>query len=291
MMLTTGIGGMVPLQTEDPSRICRRGQPDPAFLVERTRLGIPALFHVEALNGVVAPAASGIPDTDRAGVDVEPDLVEQMTEIIRKQMVRLGLRHALSPVMDIAFDPRWGRVHETYGEDPMLAAAFGVAFVKGLQGDDLSQGVVATAKHFIGFGLGQGGLNAASFEAGRRFTRDVVAFPIEAAINVAGLRSVMSAYGDVDGIPAGRQPRTAARSAARGDGIRRLRHRRLHGAAARARSLAASPTDNGEVARMGLHAGLDLEAPYLWAYGEVLAAEVEAGRVRWRSWTRRCCAS
>ncbi len=106
--------------------------------------------------------------------------------------------------MDIAFDPRWGRVHETYGEDPLLAATFAVAFVRGLQGDDLSTGR-ASPQRSTSWASGSGWVasNAASFEAGRRFTRDVVAFPIEAAINEAGLRSVMSAYGDVDGIPAG----------------------------------------------------------------------------------------
>ena len=278
MMISTGIGGMLPLQTEDPSRLSGGLNQIQKFLVERTRLGIPTLFHVEALNGVVAPQHPIFPTPIALAATWRPDLVQQMTEIIRSQMIRLGIRQALSPVMDIAFDPRWGRVHETYGEDPMLAATFGVAFVRGLQGDDLSRGVVATAKHFMGFGLGQGGLNAASFEAGLRFTRDVVAFPIEAAINEAGLRSVMSAYGDVDGIPAGVNRELLhdlLRVEMGFEGFVIADYMALQHALER--SLVAE--DIGHVARMGLHAGLDLEAPYLWAYGEVLAAEVEAGRV------------
>ena len=278
MMLATGIGGMLPLQTEEPARIVSAVNEIQRFLIDRTRLGIPALFHVEALNGVVAPRHPVFPTAIALASTWSPDLVQQMTEIIRRQMIRLGYRQALSPVMDIAFDPRWGRVHETYGEDPMLAATFGVAFVKGLQGDDLSQGVYATAKHFMGFGLGLGGLNAASFEAGRRFTRDVVAFPIEAAINVAGLRSVMSAYGDVDGIPAGVNRELLhdlLREEMGFEGFVIADYMALQHALDR--SLVASSI--GEVAALGLHAGLDLEAPYLWAYGEVLAAEVEAGRV------------
>ena len=121
-------------------------------------------------------------------------------------------------------------------------------------------------------------MNAASFEAGSRFTRDAVAFPIEAAINVAGLRSVMSAYGDVDGIPAGVNRELLndlLRDEMGFEGFVIADYMALQHALER--SLVAS--DIAEVARIGLHAGLDLEAPYLWAYGEVLAAEVEAGRV------------
>jgi beta-glucosidase-like glycosyl hydrolase len=277
-ILPTGIGGMLPLQSEEPARILSAVNEIQRFLVEKTRLGIPALFHVEALNGFVAPRHPVFPTAIALASTWSPELVQRMTEVIRQQMMRLGFRQALSPVMDIAFDPRWGRVHETYGEDPMLAATFAVAFVRGLQGDDLTKGVLATAKHFMGFGLGLGGLNAASYEAGRRFTRDVVAFPVEAAINVAGLRSVMSAYGDVDGIPAGVN-RELLHDLLRGelgfDGFVIADYMALQHALERSRVAA----DIGEVARLGLHAGLDLEAPFLWAYGEVLAAEVEAGRV------------
>ncbi|MCK9897095.1 glycoside hydrolase family 3 N-terminal domain-containing protein [Frankia sp. AgB32] len=277
-LLATGIGAVVSLQTEDPTRVATGVNEVQRFLVERTRLGIPTLFQVEALNGVVAPRHPIFPTAIALAATWSPDLVREMTDIIRRQMIRLGLRHALSPVLDIAFDSRWGRVHETYGEDPLLTAAFGVAFVKGIQGDDLSTGVVATAKHFLGFGLGQGGLNASSFEAGSRFTRDVVAFPIEAAINAAGLRSVMTSYGDVDGIPAGVSRELLhdlLREQMGFDGFVIADYMAMQHALDR--QLVA--TDKGEVARQALHAGLDLEAPFIFAYGETLAAEVEAGRV------------
>ncbi|WP_405181041.1 glycoside hydrolase family 3 C-terminal domain-containing protein [Nocardia sp. NBC_01377] len=278
MMLATGIGGLVCPQTEDPSRIASGVNDIQRFLTERTRLGIPALFQVEALNGVVAPRHPVFPTPIALASTWSPDLVERMAEVIRKQMVRLGLRHALSPVLDIAFDPRWGRIHETYGEDPQLAAAFGVAFVRGLQGTDLTQGVLATAKHFLGFGLGQGGLNASSFEAGSRFTREVMALPVEAAINVAGLRSVMTSYGDVDGIPAGVSRELLhdlLREEMGFNGFVIADYMAMQHALDRQRVA----TTKAEVARMALHAGLDLEAPFIFAYGETLAAEVEAGRV------------
>src|SRR5439155_581308 len=120
-----------------------------------------------------------------------PDLVLEMADLIRRQMRRLGIRHALSPNMDIALDPRWGRVHETYGEDPYLAAAMSVAYTRGLQGDDLRDGVIATGKHFAGYGLPQGGVNLSATEIGPRALRDLFAYPFEAAIQLAGLRSVM----------------------------------------------------------------------------------------------------
>ncbi|MCM3885589.1 glycoside hydrolase family 3 N-terminal domain-containing protein [Frankia sp. R82] len=277
-MLTTGLGAVVALHTEDPSRVVTGVNEIQRFLVERTRLGIPTLFQVEALSGVVTPRHPVFPTAIGLASTWSPELVRQMTDVIRRQMIRLGLRHALSPVLDIAFDPRWGRVHETYGEDPLLAATFGVAFVQGLQGEDLSTGVVATAKHFLGFGLGQGGLNASSYEAGSRFTRDVVAFPVEAAINAAGLRSVMTSYGDVDGIPAGVSRELLhdlLREQMGFDGFVVADYMALQHALDRQRVA----TDKAEIARYALHAGLDLEAPFIFAYGETLAAEVEAGRV------------
>ena len=102
-------------------------------------------------------------------------------------------------------------MHETFGEDPYLCAALGVAYVRGLQGQDLSQGVMATGKHFLGYAVPPGGLNTSAFEAGARISRDLFAYPFEAAIRLAGLRSVMNSYADTDGIPAGRlYPTTAA---------------------------------------------------------------------------------
>ncbi len=115
-----------------------------------------------------------------------------MSDLIRRQMRRTGLHHALSPVLDVALDPRWGRVHETFGEDPYLCAALGVAYVRGLQGDDLSHGVMATGKHFLGYAVTQGGLNTAAFEAGSRSTGICSPTRSRRRIRMAGLRSVMN---------------------------------------------------------------------------------------------------
>src|SRR4029077_13622032 len=117
-----------------------------------------------------------------------PELVREMADVIRRQMRRVGVRQALAPVMDVALDPRWGRVHETYGEDPYLCAALSVAFTRGLQGADLSDGVIATAKHFLRYALAARRANLSAYEGGPRRNRDVFAYPFEAAIQLAGLR-------------------------------------------------------------------------------------------------------
>ena len=175
-------------------------------VLSRSRLGIPVLFHAEALSGFLAGGHMVFPSGTGLAAGWSPDLVEQMADLIRRQMRRTGMMHALSPVLDVALDPRWGRVHETFGEDPYLCAALGVAYVRSLQGQDLSQGVMATGKHFLGYAVPLGGMNTASFEAGARATRDLFAYPFEAAIQLAGLRSVMNSYSDIDGIPAGGSP-------------------------------------------------------------------------------------
>ena len=118
-------------------------------------------------------------------------------------MVATGARHTLAPVLDIARDPRWGRVEETYGESPYLAARLGVAYVRGVQGDARRDGVAATGKHFLGYSLAEGGLNHAPVHLGARELREVYAEPFRAAIAEAGLATVMNSYSSVDGLPCG----------------------------------------------------------------------------------------
>ena len=124
-----------------------------------------------------------------------------MGEVIRKQMKVLGVSQAFAPVLDVARDLRWGRVGETYGENPTLTASMGVAYVKGIQGDDLKDGVVATTKHFLGYAMSQGGLNMASTNIPPRELREVYAKPFEAAIRKAKLASVMNSYSTIDNDP------------------------------------------------------------------------------------------
>jgi beta-xylosidase len=171
------------------------------YLVTETRLKIPAIFHNEAMSGVVAPHFTAFPTSIGLAATWDPAAVEEMADIIRRQMRAVGLLQALAPVMDVARDARWGRVSETYGEDPYLVTAMSVAYTRGLQGKDLTQGVAATAKHFLGYAVTEGGQNMAATAVGARELYDVHARPFEAAFRLAGLVSVMPSYSEFDGVP------------------------------------------------------------------------------------------
>lgn len=202
--LVNGIGHIASAITgSDPQQNAHVINEIQRYLVEQTRLGIPAIMHTEALNGFLADGYTSFPTPIGLAATWDPDRVEAMAEVIRRQMRSVGVLQALSPVLDVARDARWGRVHETYGEDVYLVTAFGVAFVRGLQGDDLTRGVLATAKHFLGYALTEAGQNMAVTHLGPRELYDVYATPFEAAINVAGLGSVMNSYSEIDGVPVG----------------------------------------------------------------------------------------
>ena len=118
-----------------------------------------------------------------------------------ERMLATGARHALGPVLDIGRDPRWGRIEETYGEDPYLPAELGLAYIRALQGPTSRDGVIATGKHMVGHGLAEGGMNQAPVHVGPRELRDEQLFPFEVAVREGGLASMMPAYCDVDGVP------------------------------------------------------------------------------------------
>jgi beta-glucosidase len=248
------------------------------LLVEETRLGIPALVHEESTGGFCARDATVFPQGIGLASTWDPELVEEIADVIRQQMLAVGARHALAPVLDVARDPRWGRVEETYGEDPVLAGAIGAAYVRGIQGRDARRGVLATGKHFLGYGLPEGGLNHAPVQLGPRELREVFAEPFAAAIREAGLAAVMNSYSAVDGLP-------CAGSAAilsdllRGelgfDGLVVADYFSV-GLLIRQHRTAADP---GEAAEQALSAGLDLELPALDCYGAPLESRIGEGRV------------
>ena len=170
-------------------------------LVERTRLGIPTVIHEEGVGGFLHRGATTFPQGLGLAATWNVELMAEVAEVIRTQMTAVGARHNLSPVLDVARDPRWGRVEETYGESPELCARMGVAYVQGLQTDDLANGVVCTGKHFLGYGYSLGGRNQAPVHLGDRELREVYAEPFAAAIREAGLASIMNSYSSIDGMP------------------------------------------------------------------------------------------
>ena len=248
------------------------------FLIEETRLGIPAIIHEEALHGLLARDAPVFQQSIGAAAAWDPKVVHDVAATIRRRMLATGARHGLAPVLDITRDPRWGRVEETYGEDPYLAAELGCAFVTGLQGESVADGVLATGKHMVGHGLAEGGLNQAPAHLGPREMRDEQLFPFEAAVRSAGLASMMPAYCDVDGVPchASHELLTGILRDEWGfDGLVVSDYAAIHMLATAHRLT----DDLGDVAAMSLRAGLDSELPSTVVFGEPLAASLADGRV------------
>lgn len=167
---------------------------------EGTRLGIPPLMNEEALCGVKVPLATIFPDAIGQAATWDPDVVGRMAAVIGRQMSLLGIRHAFAPVCDVARDPRWGRVEETYGEDPYLAGCMAAAFVDGIQGGPDGPNV-ATLKHFIGYSASEGGRNLHPAHIGARQLREVYGVPFEMAIRLGGARAVMCSYNQIDAVP------------------------------------------------------------------------------------------
>jgi beta-xylosidase len=247
------------------------------YLREHTRLGIPAIVHNETLNGVSAEGFTSFPTPIGLAATWDPERVREMADLIRRQAVASGIRQGLAPVLDVSRDARWGRTHETYGEDPHLASAFGVAYVGGLQGASFDDGIIATAKHFVGYSMTEGGQNMAATQLGPRELRDVYAAPFEAAIRLAGLQSVMNSYSEIDG-----QPVATSREILTGllretlgfDGTVVSDYRSLYYIVNRQGIGTAE-----SVGAAALHAGLDVELPAPFGFGETLLRQVEAGTV------------
>ncbi len=192
----TRVGGASML---DPVSIARAGNQIQKFLVEKTRLGIPAILHEESCSGAMLLGGTVYPQIIGLASTFQPELAEKMTKAIRKQLLAVGARQSLGPVLDVSRDPRWGRTEETFGEDPTLVSQFGMAYVRGLQGENLADGVMATGKHFIGHSLSQGGQNCAPVHLGKRELYDIFLAPFQAAIRDAGLASIMNSYPELDG--------------------------------------------------------------------------------------------
>jgi len=172
------------------------------YLKEETRLGIPAIVHEECLSGFMGKGGTTYPQAIGMASSWNPSLLQEMSNEIRKQMRATGATQALSPLADLGRDPRWGRIEETYGEDPYLVAEMVNAYVKGLQSNDLTEGAIATLKHFAGHGSCEGGRNHAPVNISDKEFRENFLFPYEAVIRESNAGSIMNAYHEVDGVPA-----------------------------------------------------------------------------------------
>jgi beta-glucosidase len=257
---------------------------------DSTRLGIPVLFHEEALHGLQGPEATSFPQAIALASAWNPALTERIFATVAAEVRARGAQQVLAPVVDVAREPRWGRIEETYGEDPYLASRLGVAAVQGFQGTARLQGatpavpadrVIATLKHMTGHGQPESGTNTGPASLGENTLRNFFFPPFEAAVHEAHAGSLMPSYNEVDGVPSHANTwmlRDVLRGEWKFDGtivsdwsaISDLT--RLHHVAA----------DSAEAARLALAATVDVDLPDIAAY-EHLVEEVKAGRASQRA--------
>lgn len=271
----TRLGGASNLKPRQAAELANAIQ---KFLIDNTRLKIPAIVHEECCSGYMAFGATVFPQAVGVASTWEPELVEAMASVIRRQMRSVGGHHALAPVLDVTRDARWGRVEETFGEDPYLVARMGSAYIKGLQGHDPRAGIVATGKHFVGYGMSEGGMNWAPPHIAPRELREIYLYPFEAAVREAGLASIMNGYHELDGVPcaANRELLTEILRDQWGfDGTvvsdyfavnMLFEYHRL-------------ADDKAGAARLALETGIDIELPSTDCYGEPLRRAVESGAI------------
>lgn len=172
----------------------------------QTRLGIPILMHEEGLHGYAALDATSFPQAIALASSWDPDLLREVNVVIGREIRARGVSLALSPVVDVARDPRWGRIEETFGEDPYLAGEMGVAAVEGLQGTNKattlgSEKVFATLKHLTGHGQPESGTNVGPANISERTLREYFFPPFEQVVKRTGIQAVMASYNEIDGVP------------------------------------------------------------------------------------------
>ena len=174
------------------------------WVQDNTRLGIPVLFHEEGLHGVQAQQSTSFPIPMAMASTWNPGLIEAIYAVVAEDIRARGAHQALTPVVDVAREPRWGRTEETFGEDPYLVSQMGVAAVRGFQGDATFEGkdrVIATLKHMTGHGQPQSGTNIGPASVSERELRELFFPPFKAAIQDAGALSVMASYNEIGGVP------------------------------------------------------------------------------------------
>jgi beta-glucosidase len=251
------------------------------WVIENTRLGIPVMFHEEALHGLAALQGTHFPVPMGLASSWDPALLERVMSVAAREARSRGTTEVLSPVVDLGRDPRWGRIEETYGEDPYLVTRLGVAAVRGYQGRTLPLApdkVYATLKHFAGHGSHEGGINTAPANVPERLLRAELFRPFEQIITEAKPMAVMPSYNEVDGVPS-HANRWLLQDVLRGEwgftglvvsdyyGIEQLASRH---------HVAAGRTD---AALQAIQAGVDVELPDPAGYPDIPAL-IKGGRLQ-----------
>lgn len=175
------------------------------YFIENTRLGIPVVFHEECLHGHAAPERTSFAQPIGLASTWNTELIQELYTMTAKEARAVGTHQALTPVVDVAREPRWGRVEETYGEDPFLVSRMGLAAVRGFQGtDSIVKGdhIMATLKHFAAHGQPESGTNAAPVNISERTLRETFLYPFQICVEQGNVKSIMASYNEIDGVPA-----------------------------------------------------------------------------------------
>jgi len=236
-----------------------------AYARSRTRLGIPFLTVNETLHGGLSIGTTIYPQTIAQGSTWNPDLIREMASAIAAEIRACGVVQALAPMLDLARDPRWGRVEECFGECPYLVSRFSVAYIQGMQGSDLGDRLppdklLCMSKVMAGYCVPRSGLNIASASLGERELRSIFLVPHEAAVKEAHVAAVMPSYNSIDGMPA-HANRWLLTDLLRGEwGFDGYTYSDWGGVQFNS-SLHGVAEDYKDAAGMALRAGVDLEAP------------------------------
>ncbi|MFC1573695.1 glycoside hydrolase family 3 N-terminal domain-containing protein [Candidatus Latescibacterota bacterium] len=262
----------------DPKEGAQRTNTLQKYLMEQTRLGIPAIIHGEGLHGYQAEGATHFPQAIALASAWDPELHERIYRAVAKEMRARGTSQAFTPVLGLARDPRWGRTEETYGEDPYLISKLGVACVMGFQGQGSAIGkdnVIATVKHYAVYSQPERGINFSPGNFSERIIRENFLMPFHATITEAGSMSIMASYNEIDGIPAHASKKflqTILREEWGFDGFVVSDY----GGVAHLHNFHYVAHDQSEAAKMALEAGIDIELPDVDCYATIVD-QVKAG--------------
>lgn len=240
-------------------------------LKKNNRFGIPIINCCEGIQGILQNGCTLFPHAIAQASTWNTELIEEMTQACAREARAIGIRQVLSPVLDVARELRWGRVEETFGEDPFMIAEMAKAFVNGYQ----SEGVLAMPKHFVAHGTPSGGLNCASVAGGPREFRSIYLYPFRRVIAECKPGAIMSCYSAYDG-----EPLTGSRyymtDVLRGE----LGHTGYvysdWGSVERIKSFHNAVATPEEAARQAAYAGVDIDTD--WTY-QTLADAVRQGKL------------
>ncbi len=269
-----GIGGLAtPLRPFSAKEAAEKANRIQKLAAEKTRLGIPIIIHDEALHGLVAKDATSFPQAIGLAATWNTELMQRIAEVIGKETRSRGIHQVLSPVINIARDVRWGRVEETYGEDPFLTSRMGVAFCKGLEG----QGVVTTPKHYAA-NVGDGGRDSNPIHFNERLLREIYFPAFKACFQEANAGSVMAAYNSLDGLPCSANKWLLTDILREEWGFKGFVVSD-YGSVGGIVDMHHTAATKKEAAKQAVEAGLDMELPGIYIYGAPLLQAVREGLV------------